>query len=245
MAGGRSSRTGERHRGQEGEFISIVGASGCGKSTFLRLLLAQEQPDHAARSASTDAPPAVEPGRDRGIVFQRYSVFPHMTRASTIMVAGDGPSGRRSWGRLSGDRERQTARERAARRRWSGSGSATWRDQYPAERCRAGCCSGWRSGRRWLAKPKHPAAGRAVRRARPGHPGVDARLPDRTCATETRMSRCSWSRTTWKKAFKLGDRVLAFDKPRNGTPTDPQTPLARRSPMISTPATTAFPFQTP
>ena len=28
----------------EGEFISIVGASGCGKSTFLRLLLAQERP---------------------------------------------------------------------------------------------------------------------------------------------------------------------------------------------------------
>ena len=28
----------------EGEFISIVGASGCGKSTFLRLLLAEEQP---------------------------------------------------------------------------------------------------------------------------------------------------------------------------------------------------------
>ncbi|WP_281356582.1 ATP-binding cassette domain-containing protein [Parasulfitobacter algicola] len=30
----------------KGEFISIVGASGCGKSTFLRSLIAQEQPTH-------------------------------------------------------------------------------------------------------------------------------------------------------------------------------------------------------
>lgn len=41
---------------KEGEFCSMVGASGCGKSTFLRLLLGQEQPtrggDYARRSAA-------------------------------------------------------------------------------------------------------------------------------------------------------------------------------------------------
>ena len=47
----------------EGEFISIVGASGCGKSTFLRLLLAQERPTRGEiRVAGSD--PAKEPGRD-------------------------------------------------------------------------------------------------------------------------------------------------------------------------------------
>jgi len=71
----------------EGAFISVVGASGCGKSTFLRLLLAQEQPTSGTiRLAGGE--PATEPGLDRGIVFQRYSVFPHMTVRDNI-VAGE------------------------------------------------------------------------------------------------------------------------------------------------------------
>ena len=68
----------------EGEFISIVGASGCGKSTFLRLLLAQERPTRGEISIA-GAPPAREPGLDRGIVFLRYSAFPHLsTRVNVI-----------------------------------------------------------------------------------------------------------------------------------------------------------------
>ena len=45
----------------EGEFISIVGASGCGKSTFLRLLLAQERPTRGEIRID-GADPAREPG---------------------------------------------------------------------------------------------------------------------------------------------------------------------------------------
>ncbi|MEM6490210.1 MAG: ATP-binding cassette domain-containing protein, partial [Pseudomonadota bacterium] len=70
----------------EGDFVAVVGASGCGKSTFLRLLLAEEQP--TAGSISLDGkPPAREPGRDRGVVFQRYSVFPHMTVLGNLIAA--------------------------------------------------------------------------------------------------------------------------------------------------------------
>ena len=82
----------------EGEFISIVGASGCGKSTFLRLLLAQERPSRGEISIA-GAPPAREPGLDRGIVFQRYSVFPHMRCGRTSLpvkacaAAGAGSGG--------------------------------------------------------------------------------------------------------------------------------------------------------
>jgi NitT/TauT family transport system ATP-binding protein len=92
----------------EGEFISIVGASGCGKSTFLRLLLAQERPTRGEVTIA-DAPPAKEPGLDRGVVFQRYSVFPHLTVRENI-VAGE--SFRRPWGRFFGQ-ERQAAQTRA------------------------------------------------------------------------------------------------------------------------------------
>ena len=92
----------------EGEFISIVGASGCGKSTFLRLLLAQERPTRGEIRID-GAEPAREPGLDRGIVFQRYSVFPHMTVRDNI-VAGE--SFRAGWGRFFGDAAK-AARDRA------------------------------------------------------------------------------------------------------------------------------------
>ncbi|MEL6236448.1 MAG: ATP-binding cassette domain-containing protein [Pseudomonadota bacterium] len=93
---------------EEGAFISIVGASGCGKSTFLRLLLAQETPMRGEIRIA-GAPPAREPGRDRGVVFQRYSVFPHMSVRDNL-VAAEGLS--RPLGRLFGA-ARRAARVRA------------------------------------------------------------------------------------------------------------------------------------
>ena len=111
---------------EEGEFISIVRASGCGKSTFLRLLLAQERPTRGEiRVAGAD--PAQEPGLDRGVVFQRYSVFPHMTVRENI-VAGE--SFRTRWGRFGGQ-----ARKDALRRAddtLARIGLDHVADQYPA-----------------------------------------------------------------------------------------------------------------
>ena len=92
----------------EGEFISLVGASGAGKSTFLRMLLAEERPKRGEITIDGGAP-AVEPGLERGVVFQRYSVFPHMTVRENI-VAGE--SLRSRWGRFWGA-EKKAARERA------------------------------------------------------------------------------------------------------------------------------------
>ena len=90
----------------EGEFISIVGASGCGKSTFLRLLLAQERPTKGEIRVA-GAPPAVEPGLDRGVVFQKYSVFAHLTVRANI-VAGE--SFRTRFGRFNGAAKASTRR---------------------------------------------------------------------------------------------------------------------------------------
>ena len=68
----------------EGSFVSIVGPSGAGKSTFLRLALGQEGPTRG-RILLDGQPLHPEPGPDRGVVFQRYSVFPHMTVLKNVM----------------------------------------------------------------------------------------------------------------------------------------------------------------
>jgi NitT/TauT family transport system ATP-binding protein len=70
---------------KEHEFVTIVGASGCGKTTFLRMLLGEERPTRG--SFLLDGKPLPdEPGPDRGIVFQRYSVFPHLTVLDNVML---------------------------------------------------------------------------------------------------------------------------------------------------------------
>ncbi len=61
-----------------GSFVSIVGPSGAGKSSLLRVVLGQEAPTRGSVLLDgTPLPP--ECGPDRGVVFQRYSVFPHLS----------------------------------------------------------------------------------------------------------------------------------------------------------------------
>jgi len=71
---------------EEGEFITMVGASGCGKSTFLNLLLGTQNQTRGELLIDGKPIPQ-EPGPDRGIVFQQYSVFPHMTVLENVMAA--------------------------------------------------------------------------------------------------------------------------------------------------------------
>ena len=66
-------------------FVALVGPSGCGKTTFLRLLLGEEQPTRG-RILVDGRPLPAEPGPDRGIVFQRYSVFPHLTVLGNVLL---------------------------------------------------------------------------------------------------------------------------------------------------------------
>ena len=71
---------------EQGEFVSMVGASGCGKSTFLNMLLGREQPSKGTIVLDGQALKE-EPDADRGIVFQKYSVFPHLTVLQNVMIA--------------------------------------------------------------------------------------------------------------------------------------------------------------
>jgi len=62
----------------EGSFVSIIGPSGAGKSSLLRLILGQEAPTRG-KILLDGTPLTPECGPDRGVVFQRYSVFPHLS----------------------------------------------------------------------------------------------------------------------------------------------------------------------
>ncbi len=69
---------------EAGSFVSIIGPSGAGKSSLLRVVLGQEQPSRG--SILLDGVPlAPECGPDRGVVFQRYSVFPHLSALRNVM----------------------------------------------------------------------------------------------------------------------------------------------------------------
>ena len=60
-----------------GEFVTLVGTSGCGKSTFLKMLLGTEGVSDGQLLLDGRQIPD-EPGPERGIVFQKYSVLPHL-----------------------------------------------------------------------------------------------------------------------------------------------------------------------
>src|SRR5262249_40160988 len=65
------------------DFLSVVGPSGCGKSTLLRLVLGSESPWEGSVKADGDT--ITHPDRRRGIVFQKYSLFPHLTVLENVL----------------------------------------------------------------------------------------------------------------------------------------------------------------
>lgn len=65
-----------------GEFRILLGPSGCGKSTVLRLIAGLDHPDTG--EILVGGTPVTEPGKDRGMVFQKYTSFPWLTVSQNI-----------------------------------------------------------------------------------------------------------------------------------------------------------------
>ena len=84
-----------------GQFLALVGSSGSGKSTVMRLIAGLDRP--SSGSISLDGQPVRGPGSDRGMVFQKYSLYPWLTAAQNV-----------AFGMELQQRSRQDIRERTA-----------------------------------------------------------------------------------------------------------------------------------
>lgn len=72
----------------QGQIVALVGPSGCGKSTLLRAIVGTHPPCRGAiivhtRGTQTQV---TAPGRDRGIVYQRYALFPFLTAQDNVAL---------------------------------------------------------------------------------------------------------------------------------------------------------------
>ncbi|MHA7772824.1 ATP-binding cassette domain-containing protein [Roseibium sp. M-1] len=198
-----------------GTFCTIVGASGCGKSTFLRMLLSQE---HATRGhiLLDGKPLPLEPTPDRGIVFQKYSVFSHLTVAENLILAKEFEAARWS-GKLFGVARRNALEQISDLLERIGLKAAA--DRYPAQ------LSGGMQQRLAIAQAlvKKPSILLLDEPFGALDPGIRVDMHELLLGLWKELGMTIFMVThDIHEAFKLGTRLLVFDKIRH----DPQAPQA-------------------
>ena len=191
----------------ERSFVSIIGPSGAGKSSFLRLVLGQEAPTRG-RILLDGAVPTPECGPDRGVVFQRYSVFPHLTALRNVMFSRE-CSAAPLTARLFGAGRRQAMVEAEAMLDEVGLGDA--RDLYPAQ-LSGGMQQRLAIAQALMARPRVLLLDEPFGALDPGIRQDMHRLILRLCQ-EHHLTVLMVTHDI-AEAFKLGTRVLAFDKRR-------------------------------
>ena len=72
---------------EQGEFVAIVGYSGAGKTTLISLIAGLLRPDQG--TVKLKGSDITEPGPDRGVVFQNYSLLPWLTVQENVGLAVD------------------------------------------------------------------------------------------------------------------------------------------------------------
>lgn len=198
---------------EQGSFVTLVGTSGCGKSTFLNMLLGIQQPTHGSIRLEDHAIKA-EPDGERGIVFQKYSVFPHLSVRDNVLIALEFRASR-LWSKLMGSRRRNALQQVDALLDKVGLGHAA--DRYPHQ-LSGGMQQRLAIAQALIAKPKVLLLDEPFGALDPG----------------IRKDMHSLVRELWqqhgltifmvthdlKEAFTLGTRLWVFDKTRH----DPQSP---------------------
>lgn len=193
---------------EEGEFCTIVGASGCGKTTFLRMLLGEEAPSRGAIVLG-GKPLPVEPSAERGIVFQRYSVFPHLTVLQNVMLGFDFAQGG-VLARVFGKQRSDAQQAAKAMLEAVGLGAAT--DKYPA------ALSGGMQQRLAIAQAlvKRPRILLLDEPFGALDPGIRADMHELILALWRELGITIFMIThDLREGFHLGSRLLVFDKVRH------------------------------
>ncbi|WP_060825191.1 ABC transporter ATP-binding protein [Sulfurospirillum cavolei] len=200
---------------KEGEFCTLVGPSGCGKSTFLKMLLGEESPSKGL-FLFEGKPFQSEPSVERGIVFQRYSLFSHLSVLENVMLGielGKAPF----LGKLFGRAKKEARAEAVAMLEAVGLGSVL--HHYPSQ------LSGGMQQRLSIAqslvkKPKLLLLDEPFGALDPGiRADMHALILDLWKKNNLTVVMVTHD---LHEGFYLGTRVLVFDKVRN----DPQAPNA-------------------
>ena len=188
-------------------FVALVGPSGCGKTTFLKLLLGEEAPTQG--TITMDGVPLIaEPGPDRGVVFQRYSVFPHLTVLGNVLLGKEFNSPVAA--RLFGAARRNAVDE--AMQLIAEVGLSGSEKKYPAQ------LSGGMQQRLALAqalimKPKVLLLDEPFGALDPGI-RADIHVLMKRLWHETELTVVMVTHDM-REAFTLGTRVIAFERPRD------------------------------
>ncbi|WP_320198603.1 ABC transporter ATP-binding protein [Agrobacterium sp. rho-13.3] len=189
-------------------FVALVGPSGCGKTTFLRMLLGQENPTRG--SIRLDGQPlSPEPGPDRGVVFQRYSVFPHLTVLGNVLI-GKELAASRFTGKLFGAARRGAIEE--ARAMIADVGLAGTEEKYPAQ-LSGGMQQRLALAQALLMRPKVLLLDEPFGALDPGI-RAEIHLLMKRLWNETPMTVVMVTHDM-REAFTLATRVVAFERPRD------------------------------
>lgn len=200
---------------KEGEFCTLVGPSGCGKSTFLKMLLGEESQSKGLFLFEGKPFPS-EPSVERGIVFQRYSLFSHLSVLENVMLGielGKAPF----LGKLFGRAKKEARAEAVAMLEAVGLGNVL--HHYPSQ------LSGGMQQRLSIAqslvkKPKLLLLDEPFGALDPGiRADMHALILDLWKKNNLTVVMVTHD---LHEGFYLGTRVLVFDKVRN----DPQAPNA-------------------
>lgn len=103
----------------ENEFVSLVGTSGCGKSTALSIIAGLTE--QSGGDVEVLGSPVLGPGRDRGVVFQGFSLMPWLTALGNVEFA------------LRDEAMSATERRAVAREHLGLVGLADFADAYPSQ----------------------------------------------------------------------------------------------------------------
>jgi NitT/TauT family transport system ATP-binding protein len=189
-------------------FVALVGPSGCGKTTFLRMLLGEERPTRGSITVAGQ-PLKQEPDSDRGVVFQRYSVFPHLTVLGNVILGREFEKGG-GMGRLFGSKKKQAEEE--ARALLTAVGLTGHETKYPA------ALSGGMQQRLALAQalmrqPKILLLDEPFGALDPGI-RADIHVLMRRIWNESELTVVMVTHDL-REAFALGTRIIAFERPRS------------------------------